>query len=70
MEVRISKVKEFEYFSACLNTAERFDPHTGAWEILPPMNECRRALALVALPDGVYAIGGYNGHTYLSSVEK
>jgi hypothetical protein len=34
------------------------------------MNECRRALALVALPDGIYAIGGYNGHSYLSSVEK
>lgn len=34
------------------------------------MNECRRALSLVALPDGIYAIGGYNGKRYLSSVEK
>ena len=49
------------YFSSCLNTAERFDPHTGRWEMLPPLNECRRALSLVALPDGIYAIGGYNG---------
>ncbi|CDW82034.1 kelch motif family protein [Stylonychia lemnae] len=54
----------------CLNTAERFDPQTGRWEQLPSMNECRRALSLVALPDGIYAIGGYNGNRYLSSVEK
>jgi hypothetical protein len=44
-----------------LNTAERFDPFSRTWEKLPPMNEHRRALAAVALPDGVYAIGGYNG---------
>jgi len=25
------------------------------------MNEARRALAAVALPDGIYAIGGYDG---------
>lgn len=58
------------YYSNCLNSAERFDPDTGVWEMLPPMNECRRALSLVALPDGIYAIGGYNGSSYLSSVEK
>lgn len=38
--------------------------------MLPEMNEARRALAAVALPDGIYAIGGYNGKEYLSSVEK
>jgi len=25
---------------------------------------------VVALPDGVYAIGGYNGKEYLNSMEK
>jgi len=25
------------------------------------MNEARRALAAIALPDGIYAIGGYDG---------
>jgi len=30
----------------------------------------RRALAAVSLPDGIYAIGGFNGTSYLSSVEK
>ena len=38
--------------------------------MLPALNEPRRALSLVALPDGIYAIGGYNGKEYLSSVEK
>lgn len=56
--------------SNCLRTAERFDFTTGQWEMLPEMNEARRALAAVALPDGIYAIGGYDGKQYLSSVEK
>ena len=47
--------------SNCLRTAERFDFNTGEWEMLPDMNEARRALAAVALPDGIYAIGGYDG---------
>lgn len=34
------------------------------------MNEGRRALAAIAMPDGIYAIGGYNGKDYISSVEK
>lgn len=34
------------------------------------MNQARRALATVALPDGIYAIGGYDGKQYLSTVEK
>jgi len=34
------------------------------------MQEARRALAAVALPDGIYAIGGYDGRQYLSTVEK
>ena len=47
--------------SNCLRTAERYDFTTGQWEMLPEMNEARRALAAVALPDGIYAIGGYDG---------
>jgi hypothetical protein len=34
------------------------------------MEEARRALAVVAMPDGIYAIGGYDGSKYLSSIEK
>lgn len=53
-----------------MRTAERYDFATGQWEMLPEMTEARRALAAVALPDGIYAIGGYDGKQYLSSVEK
>lgn len=56
--------------SNCLRTAECFDFKANEWEMLPEMNEARRALAAVALPDGIYAIGGYDGKQYLSSVEK
>jgi len=38
--------------------------------MLPPMKEARRALAAVVLPDGIYAIGGYDGRQYLATVEK
>eukprot|EP00362_Geleiidae_sp_MMETSP1317_P002474 CAMPEP_0201283320 /NCGR_PEP_ID=MMETSP1317-20130820/8221_1 /ASSEMBLY_ACC=CAM_ASM_000770 /TAXON_ID=187299 /ORGANISM="Undescribed Undescribed, Strain Undescribed" /LENGTH=41 /DNA_ID= /DNA_START= /DNA_END= /DNA_ORIENTATION= len=34
------------------------------------MKSPRRALITVALPDGIYAIGGYNGSEYLATVEK
>lgn len=30
----------------------------------------RRALSAVSLPNGVYALGGYDGDKYLNSVEK
>lgn len=33
------------------------------------MNEKRRALSAVSLPNGVYAIGGF-GEKYLNSVER
>ena len=58
------------YYSSCLRAVERFDPLKNRWEQLPSMNEPRRALSAVALPDGVYAIGGYNGKEYLDTVEK
>jgi len=54
----------------CLSSAERYDPVTGKWEVIAPLNEPRRALAAVALPDGIYAIGGYNGKDYIKTVER
>ena len=38
--------------------------------MLPPLNEARRAHCAVALPDGVYVLGGFNGKDYLTSVER
>ena len=34
------------------------------------MNEGKRALNAVALPDGLYVLGGYNGKEYLNSVQR
>ena len=56
--------------NACLASAERFDPVLGKWELIAPMKEARRALTAVALPDGIYAIGGYNGKDYINTVER
>jgi influenza virus NS1A-binding protein len=56
--------------NACLSSAERYDTDTGKWELIAPMKEARRALTAVALPDGIYAIGGYNGKEYINSVER
>jgi influenza virus NS1A-binding protein len=56
--------------NSCLASAERFDPFTNKWEMIAPMRESRRALSAVSLPDGIYAIGGYNGKEYISSVER
>lgn len=38
--------------------------------VLGEMSHPRRALSAVSLPNGVYAIGGYDGESYLSSVER
>lgn len=51
--------------NSSLSSAERFSFVTGKWELLAPMKEPRRALTAVALPDGIYAIGGYNGKEYV-----
>ena len=53
-----------------MKEAERFNVAKQSWELLPPMKEARRALAAVVLPDGIYAIGGYDGRQYLATVEK
>lgn len=56
--------------SSCLRSVERYDIVKNKWEQVASMNEGRRALAAVSMPDGIYAIGGYNGKDYISSVEK
>lgn len=45
----------------CLRTAERYDPQIDKWESIASLNVPRRALAAITLPDGVYAIGGFDG---------
>jgi len=54
----------------CLVECERFDLIKGVWEKIAPLNTPRRALCAVAMPDGIYALGGYNGERYINSVER
>ena len=56
--------------SSCLASCERLDLLRNRWEVIPSMGIPRRALAVVSLPDGLYAIGGFNGTSYLRSVER
>jgi len=53
-----------------LITAEKYDFGTQKWTVLGKMSDQRRALSAVSLPNGVYAIGGYDGEKYLNSVER
>ena len=56
--------------ASCLSSVERYDVSLNKWEPVASMQQGRRALAAVAMPNGIYAIGGYNGKDYISSVEK
>ena len=58
------------FVSTCLSSVERYDPQTCLWETVASLNVPRRALAAVTLPDGIYAIGGFDGENYLSTVER
>ena len=53
-----------------LNTAEAFDPRSGAWAAVAPMSTARSCLAAAALGGRLYAIGGQSSSgSQLSSVE-
>lgn len=54
----------------CLLSAEKYDFDREKWILIGDMSYPRRALSAVSLPNGVYAIGGYDGEKYLSSVER
>ncbi len=55
---------------APLRACERYDPETQEWEQIAPLNEPRRALAGVCLPDGVDAIGGVDKTLSCATVER
>ncbi len=56
--------------SRCLNTVECYDPDKNEWRLTSHLNTARRALGAACLADGIYAIGGFDGHSYLNSVER
>lgn len=53
-----------------LATVECFDPRGGTWLPSAPMREGREHPAAVVLDGALYAMGGFDGAAYLSSVER
>lgn len=52
-----------------LSHCEKFNFSKMCWQNLPNMIKNRRSFVLVALPQGIYAIGGHDGKKYLSEME-
>ncbi|XP_012686745.2 kelch-like protein 5 isoform X2 [Clupea harengus] len=48
---------------------ERYDPKTDTWTAVAPMSLSRDAVGVCLLGDRLYAVGGYDGQSYLNTVE-
>ena len=48
---------------------ERYDPHTDTWTSVTPMLTKRCRLGAATLNGKLYVCGGYDGHTFLQTVE-
>ncbi|XP_023653290.1 kelch-like protein 4 isoform X1 [Paramormyrops kingsleyae] len=49
---------------------ERYDPKTDEWTTMTPLGVPRDAVGICLLGDRLYAVGGYDGQSYLNSVES
>uniref|UniRef100_A0A8C8YWL1 Kelch like family member 4 n=1 Tax=Prolemur simus TaxID=1328070 RepID=A0A8C8YWL1_PROSS len=49
---------------------ERYDPKNDSWSTVAPLSVPRDAVAACSLGDKLYVVGGYDGHTYLNTVES
>ncbi|XP_072126625.1 kelch-like protein 4 isoform X2 [Mobula birostris] len=49
---------------------ERYDPKTDTWTTVAPLGVARDAVGVCLLGDKLYAVGGYDGQTYLNTVES
>ncbi|KAL7979489.1 hypothetical protein Chor_004647 [Crotalus horridus] len=49
---------------------ERYDPKTDTWTTVAPLSVPRDAVGICTLGDRLYAVGGYDGHTCLNTVES
>ncbi|XP_041076447.1 kelch-like protein 4 isoform X1 [Polyodon spathula] len=49
---------------------ERYDPKTDTWTTVAQLSVPRDAVGVCLLGDRLYAVGGYDGHTYLNCVES
>ncbi|XP_074179769.1 kelch-like protein 4 [Rhinolophus sinicus] len=49
---------------------ERYDPKNDSWSTVAPLSVPRDAVAVCALGDKLFVVGGYDGHAYLNTVES
>ncbi|XP_028314782.1 kelch-like protein 4 isoform X1 [Gouania willdenowi] len=49
---------------------ERYDPKTDTWTTVSSLSVPRDAVGICLLGDRLYAVGGYDGQTYLKTVES
>uniref|UniRef100_A0A4W3HQJ8 Kelch-like family member 4 n=1 Tax=Callorhinchus milii TaxID=7868 RepID=A0A4W3HQJ8_CALMI len=49
---------------------ERYDPKTDTWTTVTSLSVSRDAVGMCLLGDRLYAVGGYDGQTYLNTVES
>ena len=53
-----------------LNTVNCFDPVANSWLSIPPMCSYRHGVSVATLHGPLYAVGGHDGWSYLSSAER
>ncbi|EPQ11113.1 Kelch-like protein 1 [Myotis brandtii] len=56
--------------SRLLDYVERYDPKTDTWTTVAPLSMPRDAVGVCLLGDRLYAVGGYDGQTYLNTMES
>lgn len=53
-----------------MNSVEVYDTLTNQWSFIPHMISARSGVSLIAFKNTLYAIGGFNGFTRLTTGEK
>jgi len=51
-------------------SVERYDPRSGAWQLVTPMRRARFSHACATLGGRLYVVGGFAGGVWLTSVER
>ena len=51
-------------------SVERYEPQTGDWKMVCPMQKRRCGVGVAVLNDLLYAVGGHDGQSYLNSIER
>ena len=52
-----------------LSSAERYNPNTNTWSPIVAMMSRRSGVGLAVVNGQLYAVGGFDGTTYLKTIE-